>query len=350
MSNQREYSDDTAKLLDEEISRILTEQEHRARELLSRHRRGLELIAEALLEHETIDGPEVAKLIQQGMAESGEVEPMKMNVLGGARLTPPPAPVPRSWRTSAAVSVASRCGCSAQPPVGREPGSRASATAAHRSVAVTGPRNAGCATPSDVGDDHAGHRVDPRSGRDVAVLLVAGDADGDVVGFEHAGLGDHVGARRARVGGEHGDQPRCVGPVEVGRGRAGRAAGGALRGRVATARVGARPRTRPRRRHHGEGDEQLGHVDILLHRTTCDSARDTGRHGAAGTSQLDVRPVAEPRRQRTLDEDPAGGADDQLATDRLVGHQIDRGDRRRTDRHPRGRAPARHRRARRRRR
>ena len=72
MSSQREYSDDTAKLLDEEIARILTSQESRAREILSRHRRGLELIAEALLEHETIDGPEVAKLIQQGMAESGQ--------------------------------------------------------------------------------------------------------------------------------------------------------------------------------------------------------------------------------------------------------------------------------------
>ena len=72
MSSQREYSDDTAKLLDEEIARILTTQESRARDVLSRHRRGLELVAEALLEHETIDGPEVAKLIQQGMAESGQ--------------------------------------------------------------------------------------------------------------------------------------------------------------------------------------------------------------------------------------------------------------------------------------
>jgi cell division protease FtsH len=72
MSSQREYSDDTAKLLDEEIARILTTQESRARDVLSRHRRGLELIAEALLERETIDGPEVARLIQQGMAESGQ--------------------------------------------------------------------------------------------------------------------------------------------------------------------------------------------------------------------------------------------------------------------------------------
>jgi cell division protease FtsH len=46
--------------------------ERAPKDLLTRHRRGLELIAEALLEHETIDGPEVAKLIQQGMAESGQ--------------------------------------------------------------------------------------------------------------------------------------------------------------------------------------------------------------------------------------------------------------------------------------
>ncbi|MEM8621632.1 MAG: ATP-dependent zinc metalloprotease FtsH [Actinomycetota bacterium] len=72
MSNAREYSDDTAKLLDEEVARILTEQEERATETLTRHRRGLELIAESLLEQETIDGPEVARLIQQGMAESGQ--------------------------------------------------------------------------------------------------------------------------------------------------------------------------------------------------------------------------------------------------------------------------------------
>ena len=72
MSSQREYSDDTAKLLDEEIARILTEQESRASDILTKHRRGLQLIAEALLEDETITVPEVAKLIQQGMTESGQ--------------------------------------------------------------------------------------------------------------------------------------------------------------------------------------------------------------------------------------------------------------------------------------
>ena len=81
MTSGREYSDDTAKLLDEEVARILTEQEQRATELLIKHRRGLELVAEALLEHETIDGREVARLIQQGLTESGDTSVFRGNVL-----------------------------------------------------------------------------------------------------------------------------------------------------------------------------------------------------------------------------------------------------------------------------
>ena len=82
MSSGREYSDETAKLLDEEIAKILMGQEARAHVLLERHRRGLELIAEALLEFETIDGPAVAKLIQKGLDETGDSEVFAMNVLG----------------------------------------------------------------------------------------------------------------------------------------------------------------------------------------------------------------------------------------------------------------------------
>jgi cell division protease FtsH len=82
MSNGREYSDETARMLDEEIAAILTSQEDRARQLLTKYNRGLELVAEALLEHETIDGPHVAELIQQGLTESGTDETLQANVLG----------------------------------------------------------------------------------------------------------------------------------------------------------------------------------------------------------------------------------------------------------------------------
>ena len=81
MSAGREYSDDTAKLLDEEIARILTDQEQRAYDLITKHRRGLELIAVSLLEKETVDGREVANLIQQGLTESGDGSHVAMTVL-----------------------------------------------------------------------------------------------------------------------------------------------------------------------------------------------------------------------------------------------------------------------------
>ncbi len=64
MGRPREYSDDMAAVIDEEIERILLDAERRCRELLTTHRRGLDLVARQLLEHETIDGKEVNRLLQ----------------------------------------------------------------------------------------------------------------------------------------------------------------------------------------------------------------------------------------------------------------------------------------------
>jgi cell division protease FtsH len=74
MTSGREYSDSTAQLLDEEVSRILLEQEQRAHEYLTKHRKGLELVAEALLRDETIDGPTVGKLVQESLGVAVESE------------------------------------------------------------------------------------------------------------------------------------------------------------------------------------------------------------------------------------------------------------------------------------
>ena len=59
----REYSDETARLIDEEVERILRIQEQRCRVLLQEHRGALDLVARALLEHETIPGSEVQRLV-----------------------------------------------------------------------------------------------------------------------------------------------------------------------------------------------------------------------------------------------------------------------------------------------
>ena len=60
----REYSDETARLIDEEVERILRDQETRCRSLLREHRDALDLVAQALLEHETIPGSEVQRLVE----------------------------------------------------------------------------------------------------------------------------------------------------------------------------------------------------------------------------------------------------------------------------------------------
>lgn len=64
MMQSRSHSPDTARLVDDEIRRILVEMEDRCRDLLIEHRKGLDLIARALLEHETISGAEVSRLIE----------------------------------------------------------------------------------------------------------------------------------------------------------------------------------------------------------------------------------------------------------------------------------------------
>ncbi len=63
----RDYSDDTARVIDEEVEHILRQEESRARRILRLHRRGLEGVARALLEHETLDGDEVSRIVDYAM-------------------------------------------------------------------------------------------------------------------------------------------------------------------------------------------------------------------------------------------------------------------------------------------
>jgi cell division protease FtsH len=63
LMHTRDYSEETSRVIDEEVERILREQEERATEVLLRHRTGLDAVAAALLEKETIDGSEVGRLV-----------------------------------------------------------------------------------------------------------------------------------------------------------------------------------------------------------------------------------------------------------------------------------------------
>jgi cell division protease FtsH len=65
LMHTRDYSDETARVIDEEVERILREEESRARKILEEHRTSLDAVARALLEQETIDGAEVARLVDE---------------------------------------------------------------------------------------------------------------------------------------------------------------------------------------------------------------------------------------------------------------------------------------------
>jgi cell division protease FtsH len=63
MVHEREYSDDTAKLIDEEVESLITEAAKRAREVIKANLKGLESLKNRLLEKETIDADEVHEIL-----------------------------------------------------------------------------------------------------------------------------------------------------------------------------------------------------------------------------------------------------------------------------------------------
>jgi cell division protease FtsH len=96
LMHSRDYSDETARVIDEEVERILRDEEDRCRKVLSEYRAGLDSVAQALLVRETLEGKEVEDLVDQAMGRK----------VGGPRIIthadgteevadrPLPAPIP----------------------------------------------------------------------------------------------------------------------------------------------------------------------------------------------------------------------------------------------------------------
>ena len=77
LMHTRDYSEDTSKIIDDEVERILRAEEERAMEVLSKHRGGLNAIARALLDNEIIDGQEVNRLVDEAYGEPVHTEGAK---------------------------------------------------------------------------------------------------------------------------------------------------------------------------------------------------------------------------------------------------------------------------------
>lgn len=64
MTRERPYSDETAKMIDEEVAQLITEAKHRAMLVLKENRSFLDKLAEALLKEETLEEPEVDEILK----------------------------------------------------------------------------------------------------------------------------------------------------------------------------------------------------------------------------------------------------------------------------------------------
>ncbi len=75
------YSEETAKAIDREISRLLDEAHKRALTLLTKHREKMDLIAKLLLEKETLDGRDIEEIAEHGrilsLEERDEIDKKK---------------------------------------------------------------------------------------------------------------------------------------------------------------------------------------------------------------------------------------------------------------------------------
>lgn len=85
--SEKSYSDETARIVDEEVRRIIDEAYRDAERLLGKHWEKVDAVAQALLKHETLDADEVARLC----AGESLDKPTLSGILANESPPPPPA-------------------------------------------------------------------------------------------------------------------------------------------------------------------------------------------------------------------------------------------------------------------
>jgi cell division protease FtsH len=72
ISRSQDFSDDTARRIDSEVSRLLRESHQHAKDILMKYRDSLDVVAKTLIERETLDGRDVDELVKHGRLLSDE--------------------------------------------------------------------------------------------------------------------------------------------------------------------------------------------------------------------------------------------------------------------------------------
>ena len=111
MARSKDYSEQTAQEIDAEVKRIIDEPSRSPSDIIDANRDKLELIANALLEYETLEGSQVEEIVRTG------------------KFTPPP-PTPKVDPPSGAQAGDAVAGNSAQARAAELPGLGSPAPAA----------------------------------------------------------------------------------------------------------------------------------------------------------------------------------------------------------------------------
>jgi cell division protease FtsH len=95
MTTVKGFSDETSRLIDSEIRRIVEEQHERARKVLTENRDILNRLADALVEFETLDGEDLEVIVRGGTIDRPPpTKPMATSVVERPRDVPPAADAP----------------------------------------------------------------------------------------------------------------------------------------------------------------------------------------------------------------------------------------------------------------
>jgi cell division protease FtsH len=95
MVRSKDYSESTAEEIDTEVKRIIGDNYRRAKQIIDENRDKLEMIAGALLEHETLEGAQVDEIVRTGKFTPPPPKPESGPMMGAPAGTPLPEPPPK---------------------------------------------------------------------------------------------------------------------------------------------------------------------------------------------------------------------------------------------------------------
>jgi cell division protease FtsH len=90
IAQHRDYSEETARRIDEEVKKLVVNAHQKALDLLTRHRQTLDELARTLLDKETLDGAEIDRIVSDAVA----AERARSENVGPATASTVDAPAP----------------------------------------------------------------------------------------------------------------------------------------------------------------------------------------------------------------------------------------------------------------